>query len=154
MKAVTGTRALVAALLLAGTALTGCSDGDGDGGGGDGSTAADAGGRSIAAYTNCMDGRGVKVVDGRTRTEGVDATTLAKAYRACRPSAPAGLSVPVTQWETALLTDFVNCLRQKGHQGYGDPDPRTGKYTTPKDSEINKADEIACLTSAEQKAGL
>jgi len=164
MKALTGTRLLAIALLAVGTTLTACSDGgaSGDGGGStapaaeagkDASGAAVAGGRDVAAYTDCMAGHGIRVVDGKTRTDGVDDTALGKAVHACRSSAPADVRIPVTRWEQALLTDFVGCMREKGHQGYGDPDPRTGTYTAPKDSEIDKDAEIACLGAAEQKAG-
>ncbi|MFE6457640.1 hypothetical protein ACFVP0_09290 [Streptomyces cinereoruber] len=133
-------------------ALTSCSGGS-EPGGEDQVGVAETGVRSAQAYATCMDGQGVKVVDGAARTDGVDATTLGKAYRACRPSAPEDVQVPFTQWELALLTDFVTCMREKGHKGYGDPDPRTGNYTMPKDGEIDKEDELACLAAAEQKAG-
>ncbi|MFM9446393.1 hypothetical protein [Streptomyces acidiscabies] len=165
-----GLRLLAVVLLATGTALTACSDGGGSGGGGatataggtggsgtgaagDATGAAVAGDRSVAAYTACMAGHGVRVVDGEARADGVADATLGRAARACRASAPDGVRVPVTRWEVALLTDFVTCMRGKGHTGYGDPDPRTGTYAMPEDSAIDKGDEIACLTSAEQKAG-
>ncbi|MCX5404650.1 hypothetical protein OHA37_12240 [Streptomyces sp. NBC_00335] len=152
MKAVTGTRALAVALLLGGMTLTACSDPGTPGG--DETGAAEVGSRSVEAYTTCMDGQGVKVIDGKARTDdGVDAARLGKAYRACRAVAPADVQVPVTQWELSLLTEFVTCMRGKGHKEYGDPDPRTGTYAMPKDSEIDKEAELACLAAAEQRAG-
>ncbi len=132
--------------------LGGCSDG-GEDGPGDVKASADSAERGAGAYTACLAERGVKTSGTTVQEDGVDPAVLGRAYRECRDVAPTGVQVPVTEWELALLRDFVACMRDDGHSGYGDPDPETGEFDLPPDSEIDKAAEGQCMAQAEQKAG-
>jgi hypothetical protein len=144
--------AAAAALVLM-TVLGACSDDGGTDGPGEAKGSAGSAERGAGAYKDCLAAHGVEMSGTTVEEDGVDPAALGRAYRECRDAAPDGVKVPVTAWELGLLRDFVSCMRDKGHDGYGDPDPQTGEFDLPADSEIDKDAEGQCMARAEQKAG-